>query len=303
MLSFIKRVNQNIYSYVHFHSRQIGLTGMALLMAFVGTFFCLSFNVVSIYDGLNTTKVYTLKSDVAAILNYAGYTEGYNVKDTSKSGNRLSIQIAQSFEVYVTYDTETVSVVTEKCTVGEAIEKAGFTVTENDMINLSLDTVLQEESYIDIIPYKEPETENTEELKTAPVLASVKEEVKVYSDTSGVISTLSPDIDIVLDENGHPVNYTSVKKVQATAYTYTGNRCSTGVYPQPGYIAVNPNVIPYGTKMYIVSADGKYTYGYAVAADTGGFINSRPNNVDLFFSTEAACRAFGRRDVYIYFVY
>ncbi len=116
------------------------------------------------------------------------------------------------------------------------------------------------------------------------------------------ISTLTPSSPIELDANGRPVHYIGKKTVQATAYTYTGNNCATGVAPQPGYIAVNPKLIPYGTRMYIVSSDGKYTYGYAVAADTGGFINSRPSNVDLFFSTKSACSAFGRRNVEIYFL-
>lgn len=114
------------------------------------------------------------------------------------------------------------------------------------------------------------------------------------------VSTLKPNKAIELDAKGNPVNFKKHITVQATAYTYTGNNCSTGVAPQPGYIAVNPNVIPYGTKMYIKSSDGSYIYGYAVAADTGGFIKSRPNNVDLFMTSKAACVAFGRRNVEIY---
>ncbi len=114
------------------------------------------------------------------------------------------------------------------------------------------------------------------------------------------ISTLTPASPIELDANGVPVNYTKKMTVGATAYTYTGFNCSTGVAPQPGYIAVNPKVIPYGTKMYIKSADGRFTYGYAVAADTGGFIKKYPTNVDLFMSTLSGCREFGRRNVEIY---
>ena len=87
---------------------------------------------------------------------------------------------------------------------------------------------------------------------------------------------------------------------RATAYTYTGNNCSTGVAPQPGYIAVNPKVIPYGTKMYIKTADGSVIYGYAVAADTGGFVKNHPTGVDLFMSTRSACVNFGVRNVEIY---
>lgn len=114
------------------------------------------------------------------------------------------------------------------------------------------------------------------------------------------VSTLKPSSPIELDANGNPVNYKKHITVQATAYTYTGNNCSTGVAPQPGYIAVDPNFIPYGTKMYIKSSDGQYIYGYAVAADTGGFIKTRPTNVDLFMTTKAACVQFGRRNVEIY---
>lgn len=125
--------------------------------------------------------------------------------------------------------------------------------------------------------------------------------VKTSNDVSA-ISTLTPASPIELDANGKPVHYVNKTVVQATAYTYTGNNCSTGVAPQPGYIAVNPAIIPYGTRMYIVSCDGRYTYGYAIAADTGGFIRTRPTNVDLFLSTPSACTAFGRRNVEIYFL-
>lgn len=114
------------------------------------------------------------------------------------------------------------------------------------------------------------------------------------------ISTLTPPYNIELDANGVPVNYTKRMTVQATAYTYTGHNCSTGVAPQPGYVAVNPKYIPYGTRMFIKSSDGRYIYGYAVAADTGGFIKTRPTNIDLFFSTKSACTAFGRRNIEVY---
>ena len=115
------------------------------------------------------------------------------------------------------------------------------------------------------------------------------------------VSTLAVPNDLLLDKSGVPVNYTSKKVLKATAYTHTGNKCSTGVYPQPGYIAVDPKEIPYGTKMYIVSADGKYVYGYAIAADTGGFIRGSVD-LDLFFNTERECINFGVRQVNVYFI-
>lgn len=122
------------------------------------------------------------------------------------------------------------------------------------------------------------------------------------SSAVSTISVLTPSSPISLDENGNPVNYKKHVTVQATAYTYTGHNCATGVAPCPGYIAVNPKIIPYGTKMYIKSSDGRYVYGYAIAADTGGFIYSRPTNVDLFFPTVSSMNNFGRRNVEIYFL-
>ena len=116
------------------------------------------------------------------------------------------------------------------------------------------------------------------------------------------ISKLDAPDDLLLDENGKPIEYSSKKTLRATAYTHTGNKMSTGKYPKPGYVAVDPKEIPYGTKMYIVSADGRYVYGYAIAADTGGFIHGTKTDMDLFFNTESECVKFGRRNIVVYFV-
>lgn len=114
------------------------------------------------------------------------------------------------------------------------------------------------------------------------------------------VSTIVPKVEIELDANGVPVKYKSKMTVRATAYTHTGNKTSTGVWPKPGHIAVNPKVIPYGTKMFIKTVDGKYIYGYAVAADTGGFIKKYPTGIDLFMDTQKQCINFGVRKAEIY---
>ncbi len=118
--------------------------------------------------------------------------------------------------------------------------------------------------------------------------------------TSRVISRLTPPSPIELDENGRPVHYKRVITGKATAYC-TGTICSTGVPPMPGRVAVNPRQIPYGTKMYIVSSDGKYVYGYSVAADTGGFTwNGSGTLIDLYMYSYSECVNFGRRTVEVY---
>lgn len=116
------------------------------------------------------------------------------------------------------------------------------------------------------------------------------------------ISKLNAPSNLLLDENGKPIKYSAKTTLRATAYTHTGNKMATGKYPKPGYVAVDPKEIPYGTKMYIVSADGQYVYGYAIAADTGGFIHGTRADMDLFLDSEQQCVQFGRRDIIVYFV-
>ncbi|MBQ7540744.1 MAG: G5 domain-containing protein [Clostridia bacterium] len=102
-----------------------------------------------------------------------------------------------------------------------------------------------------------------------------------------------------LDENGVPTNYKSYFDGVATAYTddpYTASGLPAGI----GYVAVNPKVIPYGTKLWVVSLDGQYVYGYAIAADTGGFVYGGKVDMDLYMENEEACRQFGVRGVRIY---
>ena len=73
---------------------------------------------------------------------------------------------------------------------------------------------------------------------------------------------------------------------------------ATGTTVRPGTVAVDPRQIPFGTKMYIVSNDGAYLYGFSVAEDTGGAI--RHNRIDLFFPSQAACIQFGVRNCTVY---
>ena len=113
------------------------------------------------------------------------------------------------------------------------------------------------------------------------------------------ISELPATLDIPVDVNGKPVHYKQKIVGEATAYS-GGGGTSTGKSVLPGRVAVDPREIPYGTRMYIVSTDGKYIYGYAEAQDTGGFIHTSDTVVDLYMHSESDCERFGRRNVEIY---
>lgn len=78
--------------------------------------------------------------------------------------------------------------------------------------------------------------------------------------------------------------------VDAVAYHLPGNTAS-GLPVGPGVIAVDPSVIPLGTRVFVPG------YGAAVAADTGTAI--RGNIIDLWMPSTARARAWGRRTVTI----
>ncbi len=81
----------------------------------------------------------------------------------------------------------------------------------------------------------------------------------------------------------------------ATAYVPgygCGYRTSTGRRATYGVVAVDPRVIPLGTRLYIPG------YGYAVAADTGGKIKG--NRIDLCFDSPKQARRFGHRQVKVF---
>jgi 3D (Asp-Asp-Asp) domain-containing protein len=122
------------------------------------------------------------------------------------------------------------------------------------------------------------------------------------------VSLLAPE-EIILDENGRPVNYERLLTGRATAYTAGATaRTSTGVLPEIGMVAVDPRIIPYGSLLYIKTACGTYVYGAAVAQDTGAFIHYNNNViVDVFMglmTPENRAEAFrwGVRDVEVYVI-
>ena len=109
---------------------------------------------------------------------------------------------------------------------------------------------------------------------------------------------------VIVTADGEVYTYTHTMKAKATAYTHTDAGCdmitATGTTVHWGTVAVDPRQIPYGTKMFIVSNDGKYVYGLSAAEDCGGSIKG--NRIDLYMPTTKQCFAFGMRNCTIYFL-
>lgn len=105
---------------------------------------------------------------------------------------------------------------------------------------------------------------------------------------------------LTLDENGVPTEYVDTISGKSCAYTADpGALMSTGKAVFQGYVAVDPNIIPYGSELYIVADDGE-VYGYAIAADTGYSVRQGHIIVDLFMDEYNDCIQWGAKNVTIY---
>lgn len=115
---------------------------------------------------------------------------------------------------------------------------------------------------------------------------------------------------LVATSRGDMTRYSRMITMTATAYDLsfksTGKNpgdkyygiTASGTKVGPGVVAVDPSVIPLGTKLYIESTDGTAHYGLASAEDKGGAIKG--NKIDLFFQTPQEVKKFGRRKVNVY---
>lgn len=236
--------------------------------------------------------------------------KSYQIKD----GNRIIVAEASGY------------------TVGEVLENLGIKLNKLDRIDVSLDQVAKEAMTIKI---DRVEQENIEHAVEIPFESERKENPDMFEGETKVINAgaVGEKVESVLNTyvNGkiessevlksevtkEPVNEVvevgtkkapktpngqNVKKVitmQATAYDPTaGSKTAMGTRARVGAVAVDPKVIPLGSKLYIESMDGFASYGYATAEDTGGAIKG--NRIDLFYGSNAEALRFGRRNVKVY---
>ena len=125
----------------------------------------------------------------------------------------------------------------------------------------------------------------TELIRTDIVKPSV-DELQLYG-SDKQISTIDYSSEFPLDENGIPIKYEKVYHNQRATGYYAGKNAwgASGVHCQAGTVAVRSNEIPYGSKLYIRTPDGKFVYGYAVANDTGTGLMQNVIDVDLYYDS------------------
>ena len=128
---------------------------------------------------------------------------------------------------------------------------------------------------------------------------TVQQQTTTAGDTLVSVNKNADGSGTLVFQSGVTMPFSSAKTMTATAYTAghdgVGTRTATGTTVRVGTVAVDKNIIPLGTRMFIITNDG-IVYGAAVAEDTG----VRGNKIDLYHDTYQQCINFGRRSCTVY---
>lgn len=268
-------------------------------------------------DG-TTNIVYVPQGKVGDALDYVGYQlsedDNVNVDVSSDVTDGMRINVDR-VEYKTTYEKEPIepTIIEEACNtlpVGQQkVKQEGkegvleITVEEKyvngelaESKEVSRQVLKKPVDRIILIGTLEEKEETTVTTTAAP--RAVEESESVFADFEN--TTTNSSFGTVIDSAGNSLSYSTVLIGNCTAYYEPGGITSTGTAPKYGTVAVNPNVIPYGSRLYICSADGSYVYGYAVAEDTGGACMAGDIVADLYMESEEACNAFGRQELCVY---
>ncbi len=158
----------------------------------------------------------------------------------------------------------------------------------------------------EVVYYNKEEVQRNE-LETEVVVEPINEIIQIGTKNANVIDVDNVTIPPALQ--GYDIDVETLvykEKITMNASAYTAGYESTGKRPgdygygitasgavaQRGTVAVDPNVIPLGTTLYVEG------YGLAIAADTGGAI--RGHKIDLFYENLSDALQFGRRNIDVY---
>ena len=270
--------------------------------------------------GISEIKV---QRSVAATVNYGGELLNVTAKDETVASllKRLNIQVDGSTAVSAPLEMT----VTEgmKITVTRSVQNTEtYTAAIPYEITYCYDTTLPagQESVVTEgvdglllctanVVYVDGQESSRTVLEQTVIRQPVNKVVAVGTGTDIPVSMFSDRGLVITDDQiilptGEILTYTGTMQAKGTAYTHTDAGCdmytATQTVVHIGTVAVDPNVIPWGTRMFIVSNDGEYIYGVSTAEDCGKSIKN--NRIDLYFPTAGECIQFGERDCTVYFL-
>lgn len=247
-----------------------------------------------------------------------------NSEENSKVKKEQQFEEEKGKVVQLIADGETTEFITEKTLTGEILEEARIALNPEDRVIPGLDEVAADKiqivrvSKITIeekksLPYDTEKTQSEELFKgetrilqkgvpgTEKYMYEITQEdgkevernlIKKVIVKNPVKQVVALGTRGIVSRGGNMIKIEKIIEMSATAYTHTGRRTCTDIWPSVGIVAVDPQVIPLGTRLYI---DG---YGYATALDTGGSIKG--NKIDLFYETKEEALKWGRREVRVF---
>lgn len=237
-----------------------------------------AFTVPVAVDG-GTSDIVTTGGTVEEVLAESGIALGSD--DETEPARDAAVQEGDSITVHrVNYDTYTVQEVVPAETVQVYTSLYYRQKDYSQVLQQGCDG-LDEVTYRD--KYVDGELVSTDELSRVTLSGMVQNIVKQYGEGAPVSSFVGPEIVDGVPSEGVTEVYTGKRSTgysaSATAKGASGRNLTYGT------VAVDPSVIPYGTLLYITSADGKFVYGYAYAADTGTAMQTGHAFVDLYYET------------------
>lgn len=317
---------------VKYGQRKVVLIVALLLTSLVATGFVWANKKVHIIADGQTYTVNTLYKNPHKILQQAGVTlspEDEIRLSPTNVNTGTTIEVLRAVPVTVTYQGKTISLVAAKSTVREVADQAGIPQDKVKLVPgeetkpvagmnikaVALSEKIEEQDIPDLYqvvrrpdPTLEKGVEETVQagengLKKATVRVKFEDGVKVSADVLSEIVAVSAKPQIIrvgtrdtIDTSRGTMRFRDVRYMEATAYLPTDGSgegiTATGIPARHGIVAVDPRVIPLGTRLFIPG------YGLALAADTGGAIKG--NIVDLCMEDSSAAWRFGRRTVKVY---
>ena len=314
-----------------FNDRRIRVWGIGIIVIVLTltTYFCLEKSVTIKADD-RVIKCQTFKNTVGEVLkekNIQIYPHD-QVKPglDSELKEKMEIVVTRAFPITVIADGRSQELVSVPVKVDSALKQAGVTLGEKDLVSSDLQDLTYKGQVIRVtrvveknievmtsIPFtRQWVTDSSLEVGLTRTVSrgrsgQARQVIKItYHDGQEVkrqvISsevTRTPVNEVVargtittVSRGGLRLDLNRALVAMSTAYTYTGRNTATGKRPAVGMVAVDPRVIPLGSRLYIEG------YGFAVAADRGSSIKGE--KIDVFLESEAQCRKWGRRPVKVY---
>lgn len=315
-----------------FRQKMLPLFLALLTVLLVATGFMFANKKVHIAVDGTTIMISTLHSKPQDVLAQAGINLGVNDEyrlSTAELRNGSTISVYRAVPVNVTYQGKTEVIITGKPTVGELAGSLGMDMGRVKLVpeganaieanmHIQAITLMEKEVERDVVErfpvIRQPDStlekgvervveEGQDGIKTVVARIHYADGVEVSAEQLSEKIKEAPKPQVihvgtrdVVDTSRGAMRFSRVATMEASAYLPTDGSAAgitaTGVPARRGIVAVDPDVIPLGTRVFVQG------YGLATAADVGGAIVG--NRIDLCMEDSSEAWRFGRRAVKVY---